>query len=100
MTKTQEKKKIQALKKIEKTLKKSLKQLAKDLDAILKDASAWYCEDDMIKTHEEFRKPNDRNGDQIIIDYVGHILNGGELCVDDVKKIWTEEDIKKEDNNV
>ena len=89
--------KIQALKKIESTLKKSLKTLTKDLNAILKDAKAWYCADDYIKSYEEFRKPNDRNGDQIIIDFATTILNGGELCSDDAKKLWTKEEIFKKD---
>lgn len=85
--------KVQALKKVETTLKKSLKALAKDINAILKEAKVWYCEDDFIKTHEELRKPADRNGDQIIIDYAAHILNGGELSIDDEKKLWTKDDI-------
>lgn len=87
--------KIQALKKIESTLKKSLKALTKDLNKILKDANVWYCEDDFIKDHEEFRKPSDRNADQLVIDYATHILNGGELCIDDVKKLWAKEDIQE-----
>lgn len=93
MTPNMQKEKIQALKKIESTLKKSLKTLAKDLNSILKDAKVWYCSDDYIKSHEELRKPSDRNGDQIIIDYVTHVLNGGELSIDDQKKLWTKEDI-------
>ena len=87
--------KIQALKKIETTLKKSLKSLAKDLNAILKDANAWYCSDDYIKDHPELRKPTDRNGDQIVIDYCAHILNGGQLWQDDEEKLWTKEDLSK-----
>lgn len=87
--------KTRALKKIESTLKKSLKALAKDLNKTLKDAGVWYSSDDLIKEYEDFRKPNDRNGDQLIIDYATHILNGGELCIDDVKKLWTKEDISK-----
>lgn len=95
-----DKTKQQALKKIETTLKKSLKQLAKDINSILKDAKVWYCSDDYILSHEELRKPNDRNGDQVIIDYATHILNGGELWADDEAKLWTKEDInsKKENN--
>ena len=85
--------KIQALKKIETTLKKSLKGLAKDINSILKDAKVWYCSDDYIKDHEELCKPTDRNGDQLVIDYCTHILNGGELWADDEKKLWTKEDI-------
>ena len=87
-------KKQKALKKIETTLRKSLKQLTKDINAILKDAGSWYCSDDYILSHEELRKPNDRNGDQVIIDYATHILNGGELWADDETKLWTKEDIK------
>ena len=94
MTEAEEKAKIDILKKIETTLKKSLKQLTKDLNAILKDGKVWYCSDDYIKTHEELRKPSDRNADQVIIDYATHIINGGELWADDVKKLWTKEDIK------
>lgn len=90
--------KIQTLKKIESTLKKSLKALTKDLNKILKDANVWYCSDDYIKTHEELRKPADRNADQIIIDYAAHILNGGELWEDDDKKLWTKEDLLEESN--
>ena len=86
--------KVDALKKIETALKTQLKSLAKDLNAILKDAKMWYCEDDYIKTHEAFHKPTDRNGDQVILDYAAHILNGGELCVEDEKKLWTKEEIK------
>lgn len=86
--------KIQTLKKIESTLKKSLKALAKDLNKTLKDAGVWYCSDDLIKEYEDFRKPADRNADQLLIDYVTHILNGGELCIEDVKKLWTKEDIQ------
>ena len=85
--------KIQALKKIESTLKKSLKGLAKDINGILKDAKVWYCSDDYIKDHEELRKPTDRNGDQLVIDYCTHILNGGEFWSEDEKKLWTKEDI-------
>ena len=85
--------KIQALKKIELTLKKSLKQTAKDINSILKEAGVWYCEDDLIKSQEALRKPADRNGDQVIIDYASHILNGGELWEDDQKKLWTKEEI-------
>ena len=85
--------KVQALKKIESTLKKSLKGLAKDINAILKDAKVWYCSDDYIKDYEEFRKPSDRNGDQLVIDFCTHILNGGELSTSDEKKLWTKEDI-------
>ena len=85
--------KIQALKKIESTLKKSLKSLAKDINCILKDAGVWYCEDDFIKSHEELRKPSDRNGDQVVIDYAAHILNGGELWENDDKKLWTKDEI-------
>lgn len=90
-----QKKKIQALKKIESTLKKSLKALTKDLNQVLKDANVWYCEDDFIKDHEEFRKPSDRNADQLVIDYAAHILNGGELSIDDQLKLWTKEDIQE-----
>lgn len=93
MTPNMQKEKIRALKKIESTLKKSLKTLTKDINGILKDAKVWYCSDDYIKSHEELRKPSDRNGDQIIIDYATHILNGGELCEDDEKKLWTKEDL-------
>ena len=93
MTLNMQKEKIRALKKIESTLKKSLKALAKDLNKTLKDAGVWYCADDYIKSHEELRKPNDRNGDQFVIDYATHILNGGELWADDVNKLWTKEDI-------
>lgn len=95
MTQNMQKEKIRALKKIESTMKKSLKALAKDLNKTLKDAGVWYCADDYIIDHEELRKPNDRNGDQLIIDCATHILNGGELCIDDVKKLWTKEDISK-----
>lgn len=87
--------KVQALKKIESTLKKSLNGLTKDINKILKEAKVWYCSDDYIKEHEEFRKPADRNGDQLVIDYCTHILNGGELCIDDQMKLWTKEDIAK-----
>ena len=87
--------KVKALKKIESTLKKLLKALAKDVNAILKDADVWYCEDDFIKTHEELHKPTDRNGDQVVIDYAAHILNGGELWAEDTDKLWTKEDINK-----
>ena len=85
--------KVQALKKIESTLKKSLKALAKDVNAVLKDAKVWYCSDDYIQSHEELRKPSDRNGDQLVIDFCTHILNGGEMSIDDEKKLWTKEDI-------
>lgn len=87
--------KINVLKKVESTLKKSLNSLTKDLNSILKDGNVWYCSDDYIKDHEELRKPNDRNGDQIIIDYCTHILNGGELWSSDIEKLWTKEDINK-----
>ncbi|MBP5784045.1 MAG: hypothetical protein J6W16_00475 [Methanobrevibacter sp.] len=87
--------KIQALKKIETTLKKSLKELTKDLNKILKDTKVWYCQDDYIKTHEAMHKPTDRNGDQLIIDFATHILNGGELSVENEKYLWTKEDIEK-----
>lgn len=90
-----QKKKIQALKKIESTLKKSLKALTKDLNQVLKDAGVWYCEDDFIKDHEEFRKPSDRNADQLVVDYAAHILNGGEFSIDDQLKLWTKEDIQE-----
>ena len=93
MTEAEAKAKINVLKKLETTLKKSLKQLTKDLNAILKDGKVWYCSDDYIKTHEELRKPSDRNADQVIIDYATHIINGGELWADDMKKLWTKEDI-------
>ena len=86
--------KEKALKKIEKTLQKSLKSLAKDINAILKEAAVWYCSDDWIKSHEELRKPNDRNGDQVILDYASHILNGGELWAEDAAKLWTKEEIE------
>ena len=89
--------KTQALKKVESTLKKNLKDLAKSINAILKEANVWYCSDDYIKTHEELRKPADRNGDQLVIDYATHILNGGELWAEDVDKLWTKEDINKQD---
>lgn len=95
MTLNMQKEKIRALKKIESTLKKSLKALAKDLNETLKDAGVWYCADDYIIDHEEFRKPSDRNADQLVIDYATHILNGGELCIDDVKKLWAKEDIQE-----
>lgn len=85
--------KIQALKKIESTLKKSLKSLTKDLDKILKDADVWYCEDDCIKNYEAFRKPTDRNADQLIVDYTTRILNGGHFQENDQAKLWTKEDI-------
>ena len=87
--------KTQALKKIESTLKKSLKSLTKDLNAVLKEADVWYCADDFILDHEEFRKPTDRNADQLVIDYATHILNGGEMCVEDEKKLWTKDDLKR-----
>lgn len=87
--------KTQALKKIESTLKKSLKALTKDLNKILKDADVWYCADDYIKSHEEFRKPADRNADQLVIDYATYILNGGEFWENDQAKLWTKEDIDK-----
>ena len=87
--------KVRALKKVESTLKKSLKQLAKDINAVLKDAKVWYCSDDYIKSHEELRKPTDRNGDQLVIDFCTHILNGGEMSTDDEKKLWTKEEINK-----
>ncbi len=90
------KKKLQALKKIESALKKSLKALAKDINSTLKDADVWYCSDDYIKDHEELRKPSDRNADQLVIDYVAHIFNGGEFYSDDIAKLWTKEDLKKE----
>lgn len=92
----EDKAKLKALKKIETTLKKSLKQLAKDINSILKDANSWYCSDDYILYHEELRKPTDRNGDQVIIDYATHILNGGELWAEDQAKLWTKEDIKSQ----
>ena len=85
--------KVQAVKKVESTLKKSLKALAKDLNGILKDAKVWYCSDDFIKSHDELHKPSDRNGDQIVIDFAAHILNGGELSIADEKKLWTKEEI-------
>ena len=87
--------KINVLKKMESILKKSFKQLTKDLNDILKDGDVWYCSDDYIKYHEELRKPNDRNGDQIILDYATTIVNGGELWSDDINKLWTKEDIEK-----
>ena len=87
--------KTQALKKIESTLKKSLKSLTKDLNVILKEAGVWYCADDFILDHEEFRKPADRNADQLVIDYVTHIMNGGELYMEDEKKLWTKDDLKR-----
>jgi len=89
--------KINVLKKMESILKKSFKQLTKDLNNVLKDADVWYCSDDYIKYHEELRKPNDRNGDQIILDYATTIVNGGELWSDDIKKLWTKEDIENDD---
>ena len=95
MTLNMQKEKIRALKKIESTLKKSLNALAKDLNKTLKDAGVWYSADDLIKEYEDFRKPNDRNGDQLIIDYATHIFNGGKFCIDDVKKLWTKEEISK-----
>lgn len=87
--------KVQALKKIESTLKKSLSGLTKDINKVLKEAKVWYCSDDYIKEHEEFRKPTDRNGDQLVIDYCTFILNGGGLCIEDQQKLWTKEDIAK-----
>lgn len=86
--------KEKALKKIEKTLQKSLKSLAKDINAVLKEAAVWYCSDDWIKSHEELHTPNDRNGDQVILDYASHILNGGELWAEDAAKLWTKEEIE------
>ena len=87
--------KTQALKKIESTLKKSLKSLTKDLNDVLKEAGVWYCADDFILDHEEFRKPTDRNADQLVIDYATHILNGGEMYVEDEKKPWTKDELKR-----
>lgn len=89
--------KIEALKKIEKVLKKSLKGMAKEVDKALKEAKVWYCHDDFIKTHEEMHKPSDRNGDQMVIDYVSHILNGGELWAGDADYLWTKEEIEEKD---
>lgn len=85
--------KLDALKAIESTLKKSLSALTKDINGILKEADVWYCSDDYIKDHEELRKPNDRNGDQIIIDYCTWIINGGQMSIDDEEKLWTKEEI-------
>ena len=96
---SQAKAKEQALKKIESIMKKSLKALIKDINNTLKEAKSWYCSDDYIKDHEELRKPSDRNGDQLVIDYTTHILNGGEFWLDDIKKLWTKEDINNKENN-
>ena len=89
--------KVQAMKKIETTLKKSLKTLTKDINAILKDAKVWYCADDIIKSCDNLHKPSDRNGDQVIIDYLSTIMLGEKISATDIKKLWTKEDIAGED---
>lgn len=86
----------QAIKKIESLLKKSMTTLVKDVNSILKEAEVWYCEDDLIKSRPEMNTPNDRNADQLVIDFAADAISG---ALDFTNKnlensLWKLEDIE------
>ena len=89
--------KKQAIIKINSILKKSMTTLAKDIDAVLKQADVWYSIDDLIKSQPSLQKKNDRNGDQLMLDFAANTYT--DACEFnkklDEKMLWTKDDLTK-----
>ena len=87
--------KKQAIIKVNSILKKSMATLAKDIDAVLKEANVWYCIDDLIKSQPALCKKNDRNGDQLMIDFaIQTYTEADAFCKKlDEKMLWTKDDL-------
>ncbi len=86
----------QTIKKIESILKKSMTALVKDINTVLKEADVWYCEDDLIKSRPEMHTPNDRNADQLVIDFATDVVSGALDFTDRnlENSLWKLEDIE------
>lgn len=87
--------KKRAIEKIEKIIKDGEAQIIKKIESVLAEANVWYSKTDSICQYDALHKKNDRNGDQLVVDFAADIVAKNYGIMNELKEVhlWTEEEI-------